>query len=371
MNKNTCSTIDLNTRRSAQMGKKMIKRLDELKGGEILERPVMSWDYQIMLPEGAVLRKEYIEKIEELGIFEVYVKEEKENSNEIVILKSEIESTVKKKVKDILERHTYQNNQELEELCKTADNIILTILEEEQVIEKIYDIKERSTDIYEHSISVCSISTLTALKMGIDKETIHDIGVGCLLHDIGIRYTTIDFSSKDVDSLNKQELAEYVKHPVYGYTSLKDEKWISELSKNIILSHHECIDGSGFPLRKKDLSLVNKIVSVCDTFDEMICGITKKQIKVYEAVEYLKAMKGIKFDSEVVDNFLSFTAVYPAGSHVITNSGELAVVVAQNKDFQDRPIIKIIKDKNGIKVTEERFIDMVKVLNVVIDKVLD
>lgn len=137
------------------------------------------------------------------------------------------------------------------------------------------------------------------------------------------------------------------------------------------MSHHECIDGSGFPLRKKDLSLVNKIVGVCDTFDEMICGITKKQIKVYEAVEYLKAMKGIKFDSEVVDNLLSFTAVYPAGSHVITNSGELAVVVAQNKDFQDRPIIKIIKDKNGIKVNEERFIDMVKVLNVVIDKVLD
>lgn len=349
----------------------MIKRLDELKGGEILEKPIMTWDYQIILPEGAVLRKEYIDRIEELGILEVYVREEVESNNEIVILKSDIESSVKKKVKDILERHTYQKNDELAELCKTADNIILTILEEEQVIEKIYDIKERSTDIYEHSISLCSFSILTALKLGIDKSIIHDIGIGCLLHDIGLRYTTIDFSKKDVESLNKQEMLEYMKHPVYGYSSLKDEDWISEISKNIILSHHECIDGSGFPLRKRDIPLECRIVNICETFDEMICGISKKQIKVYEAVEYMKAMKGIKFDSQIVDSFLSFTAVYPAGSHVMTNEGELAVVVAQNKDFQDRPIIRIIKDKNGVELKEERLLDMVKVLNVVIDKVLD
>lgn len=219
------------------------KKINELKGNEILGRPLMTLDYQVILPEGAVLKKEYIEKLHELGILEVYIKDETVSTNEMVILKSDIENSAREKVKDILERHTYQNNQELVQLTKTADNIITNILEEEHVVEKIFDIKERSTDIYEHSISICSLAILTALRIGVEKQKIHDIGVSCLLHDIGLRYTATDFTKKNIIDLNAQEIMEYKKHPLYGYTSLKNESWISELSKNIILHHHETLDG--------------------------------------------------------------------------------------------------------------------------------
>ncbi len=347
------------------------KNVEELIGEEVLAKPLMTWDYQIILPAGAVLKKDYIERIKDLGIQEVFVKQEESHAHEIAILKSDIENSAKEKVKDILERHTYQNNQELIELSKTADNIISNILEEDRIVDKIFDIKERSTDIYEHSISICSLSILTALKLGITKSRIHDIGVGCLLHDIGLRYTTIDFTKKNIEDLKPQELSEYKKHCIYGYSSLKDETWISELSKNIILAHHERLDGSGFPLRTREIALECRIVNVADAFDEMICGITCKQIKVHEAVEYLKNFRGIKFDKNAVDAFLSFTAVYPAGSRVITNEGEEAVVVAQNKDFQDRPIIRIVKDRNGKKIEGELLKDLLKIHNIFIDKVLD
>ena len=348
----------------------ILKKLDELKGNEKLARALMTWDYQIILPEGAIVKKEYLDKLYELGILSVYVEEESD-TNEIVILKSEIENSVKEKVKDILERHTYQNNQELKELSKTADNIIMNILEEDQVVERIFDIKERSSDIYEHSISICSLAILTALKLGVDKEKIHDIGVGCLLHDIGLRYSTVDFTHRDIYDMNEKEFIEYKKHPVYAYSSLKDEDWISDLTKYIILYHHERSDGSGFPLRLKEIPIECAIVNVCDAFDEMICGIGQKQVKVYEAIEYLKNFKSLKFDSNVVDVFLSFTAVYPAGSHVLTSQGETAVVLSQNKEFPDRPVVKIIKDKNGNTVTGERIIDLVRVYNIFIEKVLD
>ena len=72
--------------------------------------------------------------------------------NEIVILKNDIEKTIKNKVKSILERHTYQNNKELQGLTQAADEIITNILDEKEVIEKVFDIRERSADIYEHSI---------------------------------------------------------------------------------------------------------------------------------------------------------------------------------------------------------------------------
>ncbi len=348
----------------------ILKKIDELKGGEILARNIMTWDYQIILPEGITIRNDYVNKLRELGITEVYIKEETK-SDEIVILKSETEEVIRETVKDILERHTYQNNNELSELSGAADNIISTILEEDQVVEKIFDIKERSADIYEHSISICSLAILTALKLNVEIKKIHEIGVGCLLHDIGLRYTTVDYNNKDMESLNKQELAAYKKHPIYGYTSLKDEPWISELSKSIILYHHERMDGSGFPLRTKDMSFECRIVNVCDAFDEMICGIACERRKVYEAIEYLNNFKDKKFDARIVDVFLGFTAVYPSGTHVLTNEGETAIVLSQNRDFKDRPVIRIIKDKDGKEVTGEVIKDLVKVHNIFIEKTLD
>lgn len=347
------------------------KRIEELKGGEVLAKPLMTWDYQIILQSGAVLKKDYIEKLEELGIREVWVKKQNTDIPGIGILKTEIKTSVKEKVQDILERHTYRNNQELEELSKTADNIIGNILDEEEVVERIFDIRERSADIYEHSVNICSLSIVIALKLELDKEKIHDIGVGCLLHDIGLRYSTIDFNEKDVESLNAQELSEYKKHPIYGYSDLERENWISDVSKNIVLSHHERLDGSGFPLRARDIPVECRIVSVCDAFDEMICGISKKNTKVYEAVEYLKGLRGTQFDAKVVDTFLQFTAVYPTGTKVITNEGELAVVVSQNKDFQDRPVLRILKDKDGREVPGEEIKDLVKVHHVFIEKVME
>ncbi|MDD6491709.1 MAG: HD domain-containing protein [Firmicutes bacterium] len=345
--------------------------VSELKGGEVLAKAIMTSEFRILLSEETVLRPEYIQKIEELGITEVYVKEDDQvHTQEVVLLKSDVENFFRDRVKSILEKHTYSHNDELMELSQTADNIIMNILQEEEVVEKIFDIKERSSDIYEHSISICSLGTLTALKLKLPKEKVHDIGVGCLLHDLGLRYLTIEYTDQDVSTLSKIEFAEYMKHPVYGYSAVKNENWISDTSKNIILYHHERMDGSGYPLKAKDIPFEAQIVNICDTFDEMICGIGCKRLKVYEAVEYLKTFKGIKYNSEIVDVFLEFTAVYPAGSQVLLSDHSIGKVIRQNKEFPDRPVVQLIKDKNGKSVNNEDIVDLIKVNNIFIEKVL-
>lgn len=350
----------------------ILKRVEELNGNEVLGRDVVTFDYQIILSKGTNLKKSYLDKLIELGILEVWIQEKEEVPiKEVEELRFGIEGSIKAKVKDILERHTYHQNKELEKLSYAADNIISSILEEEKVVEKVYDINQRTPDIYEHSVNICSLAILTALKMDLDKEVIHDIGVSCLLHDIGLRYVTMDFNNRELSEFQENELTQYKKHPVYGFTALNDEPWISQVSKNIILGHHECLDGSGFPLRVTDIPIENRIVCICDTFDEMICGIACKRSKVYEAIEYLKVFKNKKFDGNIVDAFLGFIAVYPAGTRVLTNEGEIGVVLSQNKNFQDRPVIRIVKDSNGNLVKEEVIKNLIKVNNIYIEKSLD
>jgi len=353
----------------------MIRRnIDELRGDEILARALMTSDYQVILPKGAKIKVAYIDKLRELGIEEVYIASttpEQEEQQILTILKNDIQESTRQKVQDILERHTYKNNEELSELSNTADNIITNILEEEKITEQVFDVKKRSADIYEHSLSICATAILTALKMGLDHKVVHDIGVACLLHDIGLRYIPFNVAGCNIEELSANEQAEYKKHPILGYTALRREDWLSEDCKNMILFHHEALDGTGFPMRNRDLSVACRIINVCEAFDEMICGIGQKPMKVYEAIEYLKAFKKIKFDDRIVDVFLGFTAVYPVGTHVVTNEGERGVVIGQNKGFHDRPILRIERNAAGEAVTNEVIKDLVKVQNVFIEKALD
>lgn len=346
-----------------------IQKIVDLKGGEILAKTVMTPDYKILLSEGTKLRKDYIEKLGELGIREVFVEDEI-STHEVKILKDETGKNFKDKVKEIIEKHTYRHSDELVELSKTADNIISNLLEEEEVIERIYDIKERSSDIYEHSINICTLAILMGLKMKIPQSRIHDIGVGCLLHDLGLRYITVDYTNKDMQEFSEMELAEYKKHPIYGYSALKNETWISELSKDIILYHHENMDGTGYPLKSIYVPLEVKIVNICEQFDEMICGIGHQRLKVFEAIQYLKKNKDILFDGDIVDVLLEFTAVYPAGSYVLTNEGEIGIVLRQNKNNPDRPFIKIIYDKKGDRIQHDFVKDLLTDKSVFIEKVI-
>ena len=112
-------------------------KVDQLTGTEILAKDVFTPEYQILLSAGMPLKPEYIEKLRELDIKEVYIEEDDPYTKTVVILKEEVEASFKSKVKSILEKHTYSHNEKLAELSATADNIITQILEEDKVVEQI------------------------------------------------------------------------------------------------------------------------------------------------------------------------------------------------------------------------------------------
>lgn len=346
-------------------------KLDQITGNEILARPIMTEDYHELLSEGTKVKTEYIPKLIDLGITEIFVKDDWVNAESIVILKEDVTKKYKDKVREIISRHTYRKTQDMIEISKTADNIISNILEEKKVVEQIYDIKERGADIYEHSISTCTLATLVSLKMQLDKDTVHSIGVGCLLHDLGLRYVTVDFANVGFDKMSDKNLEEYKKHPIYGYSAIKNEDWLTKCSKEIILCHHERPDGSGYPLHATELSIETKIASLCDFFDESICGIGYEKLKVHEVVEYIKTFKGTLFDEKIVDVLLEFTAVYPSGSKVITSEGETAIVIRQNKHFPERPVLQMMTDKQGNAFENIVIKDLLHYNNIFIEKVIN
>jgi HD-GYP domain-containing protein (c-di-GMP phosphodiesterase class II) len=392
--------------------------VEDLKDGDVLANDVLLEDYTVVIAKGTVIKKQYIDKLRELEIYTVYIEDEEQEKKkepekkktkkdedkknedkkdeapketkpkskaksrtaksaprikpeEITILREDVKEQMQTKMKSLLDLHMRQHTKGLEKIADEAKTIITDILSEDSVAEKVYDVKERGADIYDHSIQVCTIATLIAIKMGMSEEEINDISVASLLHDLGLRYLVVKYENQDMHLLPAKEQEEFFKHTVYGYTAIKNETWLSENAKEIVLHHHERKDGSGFPLKTKKVSKATQIVGVCDEFDELICGIGKAKVRVNEAINTIRNYSGIWFDSDVVDMFLQLIAVYPAGSKVKTNKGEMGIVMKQNLHFPERPVIKIVEDKYGQHLHEEVLIDLIKDTTVVIEDLVN
>lgn len=343
--------------------------VEDLKENDVLAQDVLTEDYRVLLSRGTVLKQEYIEKLEKLDIDEVYL-EENGDIEEIHVLHNDIEEKVKERVKTILEQHVYQINNQLEDVLAEAEIVINDVLENEKVVEKIYDIHERSADLYEHSVNVCALATLTGIKYGLEKEDIYDIAVASLLHDLGLRYIATDYENMDIQELALTEQEEFKKHPVYGYTVLKSEDWLSNQVKEIVLNHHEKKDGTGYPLNNKKMSIPCQIVAICDLFDEMICGVGNVRTHVYVAIGHLRNYSGIWYDEKLVDTFLQFTAVYPVNTKIKLTTGETAIVIKQNSKFPEKPIVKVIKDDLGKSVNNKKEINLLENARIMITEVI-
>lgn len=389
--------------------------VEDLREGDIIASDVLLEDYTVVLSKGTVIKTQYIDKLRELEVFTVYIEDRQEKEEvktqpkppvaakkaeekppttstptgkapapqtppqqktkklsmeKVTILRDDVEEQVKNKIKDILEMHVYQQTEGLQKIAETAQNIITDILEEEEVVEKVYDVRERSADIYEHSLQVCTIATLIGLKLGMNKKQVYDISVGSLIHDLGLRYLVVRYENQDINLLPAKDQEEYKKHPIYAYTAVKNETWLSDNAKDIILNHHERKDKSGYPLGTDLVSRMTQIVGVCDEFDELICGVGKARVRVHEAINNIRNYSGIWYDSDIVSAFLQLIAVYPVGSRVKTNKGELGIVMRQNPHFPERPVLRIIEDKYGQAIHAEIIVDLIKDTSVVIQQVV-
>ena len=287
--------------------------------------------------------------------YHIYKVEETANQSRIIM-------------KNILEKHIYKHNNDLKVIGKEAEKIIESVIEEPEVITNITEMRNISTDMYTHCINVCALSTIMALRLKMSERQVRSISIGAILHDIGLRYIKVPYMNTNETYMNMKDALEYKKHTIFGYSSLQDEEWIPDISKEIILLHHERIDGRGYPFQHKGDKIKTevKLVSLCDDFDSLISGVGSPKFKIYEAIEYIKANQGIKYDATITDKLLESVAVYPVGIKVITSEGETGVVVRQNHRFTDRPVIKMLKHADGSEYEENVEKDLMKHLTVFI-----
>lgn len=323
-----------------------IKLVKSLKGGEKLAEPVITKEKEVLISAGTILKPEYLDLISFLGIDTVCIEDpymEYESPHHLLPIEKKNEYV--SKVQHILEKHIYQGQGDLRGL----ETIAKELVEELKVIDHnlVIDMVERSGNLYEHTLMVTMLSIVMAKRLELPEEQVSDIALGCLIHDLGLRYITVPYVNYDIENSAASEVFEFKKHTILAFSALEQETWLKDNIKKMVLSHHERADGSGFPLKQKIKEIECKILQVCDQFDCMISGMECKRSSVEGAFEYLADGTDRLFEGKMIQLLVELVARYPVGTKVQLNTNEVGIVVSQTEN-SIHPIIAILDGDDNI-----------------------
>ncbi len=165
-----------------------------------------------------------------------------------------------------------------------------------------YIVEARDPYTSGHQKKVAILATAIAEKMGMDEETIEAINTTSLIHDIGKLKIPTSILTKP-GRLTDVEFKMIKTHPVVGYEILKDIRFPYPVA-DIVLQHHERLDGSGYPkgLKSKDISLEAKVIAVADAMEAMTSHRPyRPSLGLDKAIEEINKGNGKLYDQEIVD----------------------------------------------------------------------
>ena len=226
-----------------------------------------------------------------------------------------------------------------------AENIIIN----PHAMQWLTYLKERHEYTLTHSINVCILALTFGRHMKMQKADLELLGLGALLHDIGKLTTPTEVLDKP-GKLTPEEYEIMKAHPVEGHKILKGDENMPFESLEIVLHHHERINGKGYPdqLPASHITLITKMASIVDVYDAITSDRCYHDgISPYKALQNIYSWAKNDFDQTLVEQFMSCMGIYPVGTIVELNDGQTGIVLSATAKTRLRPIVLLVIDATG------------------------
>jgi HD-GYP domain-containing protein (c-di-GMP phosphodiesterase class II) len=337
--------------------------ISELVAGMKLAKDVYLPDGRILLLAGFVIKERYIRKLELFKVPFVYVTEEElatlENISEEKVYSEAFHS-----IKSIMVSVRQGKDIDVTAVRDTVGNIVQKVIKNETVFMQLTGIRDIDNYTFLHSVDVCIYSVITGRKMGLSNQQLTELGVGAVLHDIGKCKVPNEILLKP-GPLTDNEFNIMKLHTVYGYEVIMNTPGLNKTVANIAYQHHEKWDGSGYPtgLCGEQIDKYARIVTASDIYDALTADrVYRKRDMPHMAAEYIVANSSVLIDPDIANVFIKNITVYPEGSIVLLNTGEIGCVIEANNNMSLRPRVKIIARKDGPPVFGTYTRDLMKEL---------
>jgi HD-GYP domain-containing protein (c-di-GMP phosphodiesterase class II) len=252
-------------------------------------------------------------------------------------------------VREVAEKITTQKKVGVRKALRVIQNMVDLVMEDESVVLGLSTIRDYDDYTFTHSINVAILSMCLGRRIGISRMSLNRLGICGLFHDLGkldIPVEIIRLPRK----LSEKEFEVIKKHTIYSVAQIIKLQAARDLKSKILLppfEHHMKYDLSGYPQtpRKKSVSLFGRILTIADVFDA-ITSPRNYRISAFtqdQALGYMLAHSGTEFDPILLKMFINMLGVYPIGSLLELDTGELALVIDAGKTIdKTRPTVMLL-----------------------------
>jgi HD-GYP domain-containing protein (c-di-GMP phosphodiesterase class II) len=250
----------------------------------------------------------------------------------------------------------------LDELKTTVIPLVESVLRNPDAMAWLGSLRKREERHFSFTITASIWAVIVGRHVGLDRHNLITLAMGGVLVDIGNTQIPRSIGMKE-GALTEEEIGIMQTHVEYGVEIVEKIGGISDDVLAMVRCHHERHDGSGYPaqLAGADIPVYGRISGVTDCYDAMISHRPYAPAKSsYDAIRELNSLAGTKFQRELVEQFVQALGMFPTGSLVELNTGEVAIVVEQHPVHRLRPTLIVVLDKNKQPLKANKSLSLAK-----------
>ena len=223
-------------------------------------------------------------------------------------------------------------------------------------------LKEQGEYAVAHALDVSIYMITFGRFLQLEKKQIEFLGYLGLLQDIGKTRLPRELIEKR-GRLTQEEFERAKLHVNYAVEILRGSPGLpADLARAAAL-HHERYDGSGYPnrLQGQSIGMIGSIAAIVDSYDAMTVRRPYAEPQPPSAaISTLYKLRGLRYDAALVEQFIRCIGIFPVGSFVKLNSGEVAIVIAQNAARRLQPRVMVVRDAEGQPMRPQKMLDLAR-----------
>ncbi|MGR9045111.1 MAG: HD-GYP domain-containing protein [Gammaproteobacteria bacterium] len=222
-------------------------------------------------------------------------------------------------------------------------------------------LKSRDEYTAQHSMNVCIYAIALGRHINLSVKELNDVGLCGMMHDMGKMRIPLEILNKP-GKLTPAELTIMQSHAAEGWKLLLSSSGMYSGAIDVAYMHHERLDGEGYPrkLKAEQITPYARMVAIVDMYDAISSDRVYQNGRSHlEAINILTKSSGGHLDPGLTIKFIECLGIYPPGSIVEMNNGEVGIVVEVNPKAKIKPKVIMLLDENK-KPQRERLIDLSK-----------
>lgn len=247
----------------------------------------------------------------------------------------------------------------MEDFTKIATGFVDSLQQSDHFLAKAIA-GQKGSPVITNMVNVSVLATKLGMGLGYQREALVGLALAGLLHDVGMFQLPESLLAKP-GKFTEEERARVRQHPEHGFQLLSklgsQYGWLAQVARQ----EHERWDGQGYPrgLKETQIHEYARIIGIVDIFDALMSPRPyRRKLMPHEAVRELLMAEKASFPNQIIKALVQQFSLFPIGTMVRLNTGEVGAVSQLNPRYPLRPVVTVSEGANGMVLSTAKYVDL-------------